>query len=929
MIVTIMFHSPFISLTLIGPIVLLISFAYLSKLHSHVFSLTFLGAGCLAFYFLSCCPRRTIVSTCFVITYPFYKVVKYLHSTDPYGIYRDPKLRLAWANDDVRLLYIHPGRWDDEIKCDLKRVGLGYKPEFEALSYSWKGGYPDDVSLSRFESMFQRLTFTLIARGVELFGDPRKRLIWVNKRKMPVAINLELGLRHLREGPGGKVRCIWVDAICINQDDVEDRNNQINSMKNIYRRAQRVIVWLGPERNLGKVHLCQGILSGSKSRLKPTIVSNPRDGEDVVWQNSKPTENDIDDCAIEGDTNDDSLQTVEDNRVAKYEQRWRDFNNMPKLLRAQHLPDHAMECFCMIHLLAFQAFVGCNSFSQQEPLERRIPFLLSATARGPVMDVLEDIIDSLWWQRLWVVQETVFAQDLVVRYGRFVISWQTLVDAAENLNLHRHQTCCSADFERLPQKHIDRFARFAEAIINLNDWRAKWKEQPGEEAPKIGLLQLLWNFRDRTATNPRDKIYALLNLVNFWGDLKSDRCIVPRYGDAVADVYKHATRVLIEIDDSLRVLMGNTKKSVDLIGKLPSWVADWSAKPSDGERGRLERTMLYDAASGQKMHWRILGNNRLLELHGVTHDTVSEVSNVMTKDPDASSFEETQETFREWEALAQLPLYGDDPYIQGPLTKRQAYVRTLCMNTKFQGKEHGKETLDFNRMDYQKLGEEFEQDCHVFIPRPHTLTTTESQRRLHRGLTFLSNSGYLARKSSMNTGRRERTFSCDYTHEPGVLTPVSAASDSPQDNLSTQINKAVSTATVCRRFFITKQGYMGLGPDHTRPGDKVVLLFGSRVPFLIRSAGRQDITDDLDESICRRPSFAEDEAAVVDNTSNHAQDSRKPMAARAQDRPVPQFDCSVDCHKLIGDCFVLGIMGGEAIHDKDGRPTNPDLVYLV
>ena len=59
---------------------------------------------------------------------------------------------------------------------------------------------------------------------------------------------------------------------------------------------------------------------------------------------------------------------------------------------------------------------------------------------------------------------------------------------------------------------------------------------------------------------------------------------------------------------------------------------------------------------------------------------------------------------------------------------------------------------------------------------------------------------------------------------------------------------------------------MGLGPDHTQPGDKVAVLFGSRVPFLIRSAGKQDITDDLDESICRRPSLSGDEAAVIEGT---------------------------------------------------------------
>jgi hypothetical protein len=53
---------------------------------------------------------------------------------------------------------------------------------------------------------------------------------------------------HLR-GPFFE-RILWVDAICINQGDNTEKAGQIQYMAEIYSKASRVIVWLGP---LGEV----------------------------------------------------------------------------------------------------------------------------------------------------------------------------------------------------------------------------------------------------------------------------------------------------------------------------------------------------------------------------------------------------------------------------------------------------------------------------------------------------------------------------------------------------------------------------------------------------------------------------------------------------------------------------------------------------
>lgn len=57
--------------------------------------------------------------------------------------------------------------------------------------------------------------------------------------------NLESALKHLRLAD--RRRILWVDAICINQPDHEEKTKEVWRMGNIFRAARRVVVWLGPE----------------------------------------------------------------------------------------------------------------------------------------------------------------------------------------------------------------------------------------------------------------------------------------------------------------------------------------------------------------------------------------------------------------------------------------------------------------------------------------------------------------------------------------------------------------------------------------------------------------------------------------------------------------------------------------------------------
>ena len=102
----------------------------------------------------------------------------------------------------------------------LVEVRLDDKPKYDALSYSWDGQVPDQVLL------------------VHNQPDEEPRELLVTK-------NCADALRAFRRR--GEADNIWIDAISINQEDLQERNSQVSMMGDIYSGAFPVRVWLGPE----------------------------------------------------------------------------------------------------------------------------------------------------------------------------------------------------------------------------------------------------------------------------------------------------------------------------------------------------------------------------------------------------------------------------------------------------------------------------------------------------------------------------------------------------------------------------------------------------------------------------------------------------------------------------------------------------------
>jgi hypothetical protein len=119
------------------------------------------------------------------------------------------------SRHEVRLLDLWPGRPEDPILCDIRHASLQDDPEYEALSYTW-ATQEGDGSLSQ----------TITCCG----------------QVLNVSRTCEAALRKLRRH--GLKRTLWVDMICIDQQNIAERNHQVELMDEIYSSAARVLVVL-------------------------------------------------------------------------------------------------------------------------------------------------------------------------------------------------------------------------------------------------------------------------------------------------------------------------------------------------------------------------------------------------------------------------------------------------------------------------------------------------------------------------------------------------------------------------------------------------------------------------------------------------------------------------------------------------------------
>ncbi len=502
-------------------------------------------------------------------------------------------------------------------------------------------------------------------------------------------------IRRLRRKD--EIMTLWIDQICINQEDLGERSSQVQLMRRIYESAANVFIWLGDEADESSMAI------------------------ELIPRLNKSSEADMESCTAK---------------------EWR---------------------------------------------------------------ALQALLSRPWFGRMWVLQELGVASSAAVVCGSRSISWQAISDF-----LHHMQRTglwfavfgCSGFSSSLPAY-----------------WRLGSLQGIREEASNHGTicsLKALCASRNFDATDPRDKIYALIGLCKCVGHF-----IQPDYSKNVLDVYRETALAILfpqtsdfSADTSLAShehpvmeLLSAAERAENQYA-LPSWVPDWRACnylslwESSSRNG-------YKAAGTSKSSITLTDDPNKISLAAKIGDAAHLVSSIAPA-ADDTSYAYQKSTSEGWRQY----LFNKVP--QSGWIHESGAMAASCQRYR-----------------------------------------DDAVRDAAFGLTLVANSAVdmeaFCREGQQNQRDTEHTLRC-YWHFRQFLyklcpNGVVNGADIPQlclilgphmENYDL-FRKAYMAKSQGRRFFTTLGGYMGIGPPGMRPGDLICVLLGGNVPWVVRQEGHEYI----------------------------------------------------------------------------------------
>ncbi|KAI1455192.1 heterokaryon incompatibility protein-domain-containing protein [Annulohypoxylon moriforme] len=251
------------------------------------------------------------------------------------------------SGHNFRLMLLLRGTWHEQLECSLRVKRLDETLNYQALSYAWG---------------------SLNTSGSILIGGARKE----------ITANLEKTLKHLRREKDDVV--LWVDAVCIDQENMSERQAQVQIMRDIFSNATSVLAFLGD----GWTH----------------FTSNPRRGE-----------------------RQDEFQFYGDSRDKPYLDM---FLKNPEHYRNAQLRE------------AFGVFGIISIFAQHYPADYiKTLANLGDEVLHPLFEHFRMVLLSPWWSRIWTFQEIVVSRNTLVRHGDFIAPWKMFTDASKHIGQMR------------------------------------------------------------------------------------------------------------------------------------------------------------------------------------------------------------------------------------------------------------------------------------------------------------------------------------------------------------------------------------------------------------------------------------------------------------------------------------------------------------
>lgn len=500
------------------------------------------------------------------------------------------------SNRHIRLLRILPRPdvqlpipfWMDTevIRCSINTLSLDEKPEFDALSYTWGNPiavYEDEEQAKEATETFEK-TFEIICNGIPV----------------KVTANLHDALLALRRAAQGGIfqqiaqkqhaEYLWVDSICINQNDVAERAAQVAIMGQIYRQAQTVVIWLGRD----------DVFTRPATTVLSEIYTLP---DDVIGSMKQ---------SIEG------LDTINYNTLGlrKIEAReWLSvyaFLNRNWFRRTWILQEFA---------LASHPIVMCGSLTMLWVL---------------LMRSCEILEKSKWYRRIADLAASSMEGYVLKEFASLP---GPLIPSGEEQKVCMYHADIDMRFDP---------ARVVLAITNVRAGLGIKDDHDGvnwtPHRQPLNLTELMENFRFSLCTEPSDKVYALCGLLPMDDPRyqQNPQKIVPDYRNPVEQVYTEAALFQLEWSKNLDFLAQVQDPTETRIKTLPSWVPDYSVRLYSNPISRVTVRIAASGPShspfsaGADINWRtpVLSQRTLtLSLQGVIYDSIVAVGEV-TENPD-------------------------------------------------------------------------------------------------------------------------------------------------------------------------------------------------------------------------------------------------------------------------------------------------------
>lgn len=396
---------------------------------------------------------------------------------------------------------------------------------------------------------------------------------------------------------------------------------------------------------------------------------------------------------------------------------------------------------------------------------------------------LHGLICRPYWRRLWILQEIalgrystpVLCGERTLCWGQFARAFKTLSNTDEIINIY-----------------IDNELRAASLSLDLAIWpnlatveEIQFHQDSDVDGKPIDIHRLLHYSREVFSTDPRDKVYGLLGLL----DERIAALVKPDYTDTVENVYRSFTLAILEATGSLDVIRHCASSESS---NFPSWVPDLAIAQKNAPL--TLRSNSFATSDSSLASFQLLPDSHLLSCKGFITDHIDGMGCMWSKGWAPESVLQTQGTMNPYETFEEA---------------RDAIWKTMVVNH-----SHPSEYLE---ADYGSL-----------LATPVLAGANLADQSPLKDLIGSFIFDWCVQSLKGNT---------DFKIAGKKMEEYFWKEARPEEVDAIHLRHALmqrDRINLSRRLITTERGYVGMAPETGERGDVVAVLLGCSVPIVLR-----------------------------------------------------------------------------------------------